>query len=98
MPHYEDIEWKGMEFPREKFDELQAFDGKYWMTYIGGAKQGYETDPLSIGVAWTDSPTEAKAWTRFPGNPVLTPRQADVREALAHERGQRIGDGRWVNL
>ena len=23
-PRYEDIEWKGLEFPREKFDELQA--------------------------------------------------------------------------
>src|SRR5579863_708610 len=28
VPHYEDIEWKGLDFPREKFDELQAFDHK----------------------------------------------------------------------
>ena len=26
MPRYEDIEWKGLDFPQEKFDELQAFD------------------------------------------------------------------------
>ena len=30
MPHYEDIEWKGMDFPREKFEELQAFDAEAW--------------------------------------------------------------------
>lgn len=28
--------------------ELDTFQGKYWMSYIGGALQGYETDPLSI--------------------------------------------------
>ena len=26
MPRYEDIEWNGLDFPREKFEELQAFD------------------------------------------------------------------------
>ncbi|MBC7928240.1 MAG: phosphoenolpyruvate carboxykinase (GTP) [Bryobacteraceae bacterium] len=30
MPRYEDIEWAGMEFPRDRFDELQAFDRKAW--------------------------------------------------------------------
>ena len=24
MPRYEDIEWNGLEFPKEKFEELQA--------------------------------------------------------------------------
>ena len=32
--------------------ELQSYDGKFWMSYIGGARKGYETDPLSLGVAW----------------------------------------------
>ena len=27
--------------------ELEKFDGKFWLSYIGGAKKGYETDPLS---------------------------------------------------
>ncbi|MAT73300.1 MAG: glycosylase [Planctomycetaceae bacterium] len=58
---------------------LQPYDGKYWMTYIGGAKQGYEPDPLSIGVAWTTEPTVAKPWTRLPDNPVLSPEQPDAR-------------------
>ena len=30
MPRYEDIDWTGLEFPREKFDELQAVDRAAW--------------------------------------------------------------------
>ena len=30
MPRYEDLEWKGMEFPKEKFAELQKFDRNEW--------------------------------------------------------------------
>jgi len=59
--------------------ELLTYDGKYWMSYIGGAKQGYETDPLSIGIAWTTTPHRPAAWQRFAGNPVLTPDQPDAR-------------------
>lgn len=58
---------------------LQSFDGKYWMSYFGGAKQGYETDPLSLGLAWTTEPQLAQPWTRLPENPVLTPEQPDAR-------------------
>ena len=25
--------------------QLQTYDGKYWLSYVGGALQGYETDP-----------------------------------------------------
>lgn len=67
-----DTRWEGSH-------ELEQFDGKYWLTYIGGALQGYETDPLSIGVAWTKNPVEVKEWTRLPVNPVLAPQQADAR-------------------
>ncbi len=34
MPRYEDIEWKGMNFPVEKFDDLQAFDREAWKTEV----------------------------------------------------------------
>ena len=60
--------------------ELQEFQNKYWMSYIGGAKQGYETDPLSIGIAWTTKPTEPVEWNRITENPVLSPQQSDVRD------------------
>ena len=55
-------------------------DGKYWLSYIGGAMQGYEPDPLSIGMAWTKTPTQPQEWTRVKQNPVLTPCDPDVRE------------------
>jgi predicted GH43/DUF377 family glycosyl hydrolase len=55
--------------------ELEPFDGKYWLTYIGGARQGYETDPLSMGIALTRQP----AWPRPKENPILTPKQPDAR-------------------
>jgi hypothetical protein len=58
---------------------IQQYDGRCWMTYLGGALQGYETDPLSIGVAHTDDPTTTKSWTRLETNPVLAPWQTDVR-------------------
>ena len=58
---------------------LQAFDDKYWLSYFGGAKQGYEPDPLAIGLAWTKSPDEAKPWTRLAENPVLSPAQLASR-------------------
>ncbi len=61
-------------------DELQSFNGKYWMSYIGGAKQGYEPDPLAIGIAWSRTPAEIRQWTRVPENPVLSREQPDVRE------------------
>jgi predicted GH43/DUF377 family glycosyl hydrolase len=59
--------------------ELKSFDNKYWLSYIGGALQGYETDPLAIGIASTPDPTQPVEWTRAPTNPVLGPWDADVR-------------------
>jgi predicted GH43/DUF377 family glycosyl hydrolase len=58
---------------------LQTFDHKYWLSYIGGALEGYETDPLSIGVAHTDDPSQAREWSRPPENPVLRPEDPDSR-------------------
>ena len=58
---------------------LQTYDGKYWLTYLGGEKQGYETDPLSIGVAWTTEPGQPTEWNRLEENPVLHIGQPDVR-------------------
>ncbi|MBQ9371338.1 MAG: hypothetical protein IJU03_04025 [Thermoguttaceae bacterium] len=58
---------------------LQPYQGKYWFTYIGGAGKGYEPDPLKIGLAYTETPTEAKEWTRLP-DPIMTPEDPDARD------------------
>jgi phosphoenolpyruvate carboxykinase (GTP) len=34
VPHYEDIDWTGLDFPKEKFEELQAFDRAAWRQEI----------------------------------------------------------------
>jgi phosphoenolpyruvate carboxykinase (GTP) len=30
MPRYEDLEWKGLAFPKEQFEALQHFDREAW--------------------------------------------------------------------
>ena len=59
--------------------EIQKFNDKYWYTYLGGHQKGYETDPLSIGVAWTDDPTKVQELKRFENNPVLSPSDESAR-------------------
>lgn len=58
---------------------LGQFNGRYWLSYIGGARHGYEPDPLAIGLASAADPTLPLEWARIPGNPVLSPAQADAR-------------------
>jgi phosphoenolpyruvate carboxykinase (GTP) len=33
------MEWKGLDFPREKFEELQAFDAKAWREEVIGHEE-----------------------------------------------------------
>ena len=58
---------------------LQQHDDKFWLSYLGGALTGYETDPLSIGIAWTLNPGSAQEWDRLL-DPVLIANQEDSRE------------------
>jgi len=67
-----DHHWSGTHEP-------QKFAGKYWISYIGGAKKGYETDPLSIGMATSAAPNQTAEWERLAGNPVMTPSDPDAR-------------------
>lgn len=39
MPHFEDINWDGLDFPKEKFCELQAFDREAWKTEVLGHEE-----------------------------------------------------------
>ncbi len=59
-------------------NQLQTHDGRYWVSYLGGANPGYETIPLSISLAFTDDPSAAKPWQKLPV-PVLKPSDADTR-------------------
>jgi phosphoenolpyruvate carboxykinase (GTP) len=39
MPNYEDMEWKGLDFPQAQFDELQAFDKTAWRSEVMGHEE-----------------------------------------------------------
>ncbi|HEX2851720.1 MAG TPA: glycosyl hydrolase [Opitutaceae bacterium] len=80
--------------------ELGQHDGKYWLSYIGGALQGYEPDPLAIGLAWTKTPAEPAEWTRLAENPILSTNDPDVRpfesvtlykSAIIRDEAQTLG-------
>lgn len=58
---------------------IARHDGKYWLSYFGGDKQGYETDPLSIGMAYATDAAQREPWTRLDTNPVLAPSDKRAR-------------------
>jgi beta-xylosidase len=72
----QDPQWGGS-------NALGTFQGKYWLSYLGGDKFGFEGEPLSIGLASTDDPATGLAWTKLP-HPVLRSADADARPG---ERG-----------
>lgn len=39
VPHYEDIDWTGLDFPREKFDRLQHVDRAAWKRELIGQEE-----------------------------------------------------------
>lgn len=81
-------------------NQLGTFQDRYWMSYFGGSKQGYETDPLSIGMAWTLDPTSPTPWVRHPHNPVMTPGAVNARpfenktlykSYILHDKDETLG-------
>jgi predicted GH43/DUF377 family glycosyl hydrolase len=57
----------------------EKYDDKYWMSYFGGKKTGYEAGLLSIGMAFTSrDPSVVHEWKRV-DKPVLMSTDADVR-------------------
>ena len=58
--------------------KLENYDNKYWITYLAGASDGYEPDPLLMGISSTTSPIDKSSFTRL-DNPILTPNDSDVR-------------------
>jgi phosphoenolpyruvate carboxykinase (GTP) len=43
MPRYEDIDWTGLEFSKQQFDELQAFDKAAWKQEVIGHEELFIT-------------------------------------------------------
>ena len=39
VPHYEDIDWQGLDFPKDKFDELQQVDRGVWRNEVLGHEE-----------------------------------------------------------
>lgn len=58
---------------------LKKFRHRYWMSYFGGKDKGYESGPLSLGMAFSKkAPSKAREWNRMP-QPVLSSFDTDVR-------------------
>lgn len=89
----QDFQWGGSY-------QLERYDGKYWMSYLGGGSQGYEAGALSIGVAFTqDDPTAVHEWS-YLENPVLRASDKGVRwwenrklykSHILHDRSKTTG-------
>jgi predicted GH43/DUF377 family glycosyl hydrolase len=57
----------------------EPYQGKYWMSYIGGNTKGYEAGLLSIGMAYSArDPSVPHEFERLP-SPVLTSNDSDTR-------------------
>ena len=39
MPEYEDLDWNGLDYPKEKFDAMQAFDRTAWRSEVIGHEE-----------------------------------------------------------
>lgn len=59
--------------------QLQKFNNKYWMSYIGGNVKGYEAGQLSLGIAFTrNDPSKPHQWNTL-SQPILTASDTNVR-------------------
>lgn len=79
--------------------EVEKYDDKYWMSYLGGASEGYEAGILGIGMAYTDSLTSVKEWKSLP-RPVMLPEDEDARwydnmtiykSTVIHDKNKTLG-------
>lgn len=68
---YMDIEFDGTY-------ELQKVSGYYHISYLAGNSDGYEPDPLYMGLARSSNPIDPESFERFP-DPILSPSDRDAR-------------------
>lgn len=59
--------------------ELQKVNDSYYISYLAGNSDGYEPDPLYMGLAKSADPTDPDGFTRFE-KPILRPDDPDSRE------------------
>ncbi len=59
-------------------NELMTIDGQYLFAYLGGNLKGYETDPLSMGIATTPDFLTLDGYEKFPA-PILSGSDSDAR-------------------
>lgn len=87
-----DMEWGG-NYGVRKHDE------KYWMSYLGGASEGYEKGVLGVGMAYSGRVDETLEWSRM-AEPVLLPDDQTARafenkkiykSSIIYDRHQRTG-------
>ncbi|GAA0879321.1 hypothetical protein GCM10009119_22890 [Algoriphagus jejuensis] len=57
---------------------VEKFQGKYWMTYLGGSSSGYEAGTLKVGLASAAELTATGDWD-VAHQPLLSPEDGDVR-------------------
>ncbi len=78
-PHKYGVVLKAEQGRKADCPSVYRFDNKWYMMYIIFDGNGYETDPLAVGIACTTDPGRPVEWNRL-GRPVLSRDQADVRE------------------
>jgi len=57
---------------------VRKYAGKFWMSYLGGATQGYEAGTLGIGMASSRILNKVTEWQTL-GHPVISAKDKDVR-------------------
>ncbi len=65
-----DPRWNGSYTP-------ELYNGKYWMSYLGGSVKGYEAGQLGVGISSTNQPNEINEWERL-SQPVLSANDKDA--------------------
>ncbi|MBV5313140.1 MAG: hypothetical protein JZU47_07570 [Prolixibacteraceae bacterium] len=58
--------------------EVEKYAGKFWMSYLGGATEGYEAGTLGIGIASSEVLNKPTEW-QTAGHPVISVKDTDTR-------------------
>lgn len=58
--------------------KVEKWQGKYWMSYLGGNTKGYEKGELGVGMAHAQTLDQPSEWTRM-DQPVLQSKDSEAR-------------------